>query len=61
MPKKLTPEQIEANYNAYRESPEYMCIEELMVERRNITPVEMSTKDIWDVWSKFLDALFKLT
>jgi hypothetical protein len=60
MPKKLTADELEANYNKWRASAEFMQIEKFQNERRDIVAVEMSTKDINDDWSKYLDELFKL-
>lgn len=61
MPKKLTEEQKQEAFNAWKETDEYNRIMEFATEARStILGLEMSTKDITDKWDKWLNGLYDM-
>ena len=60
MPKKLTEEQKQAAYEAWQQTDEYGRINLLSVARATVGQFDMSTNDIVNNWSQFLNELFEV-
>ena len=61
MPKKLTDEQKQEAFNAWKETDEYNKIMEFAMDaRQSVFGLEMSTKDIVENWKKYLDGIYEL-
>ena len=61
MPKKLTDEQKQEAFNAWKETDEYNKIMEFAMDsRQSVFGLEMSTKDIAENWKKYLDGIYEL-
>ena len=60
MPKKLTEEQKQENFQKWQATDEYGKIIQFTGARTTIVPIEMGTKDITDKWGTFLQELYEL-